>query len=171
MLLLVEPRPGKPGKFRLIHECRLLNELLEKWPFRMDNLRGCAKQTGRLDRLFTIDIAPAYHHIEIAACHSTMPGFHNGAVDYVYNCLPFGLGTSACVFCGFSAVTAEPLWCSGLVSALTAYDGDFGGSVGPVRDLARAGAIVRHIESLCWTIAPGKNMPSLPHRPNFYGPC
>ena len=38
MPLLVGPKPGKPGKFRLIHDFCLLSDLLRKWPFRMGNL-------------------------------------------------------------------------------------------------------------------------------------
>ena len=36
MPLIVEPKPGRPDKFRLIHDCRVLNELLEKLPFKME---------------------------------------------------------------------------------------------------------------------------------------
>ena len=78
MPLLPEPKPGKLGKFRLIHDCRLLSGSMEKWPFCMGNLRGFSKQTRCLGRLFAIDIASAYHHVEIA-----LPGFHFEGVDCV----------------------------------------------------------------------------------------
>jgi hypothetical protein len=52
----------------------------------------------------------------------------------VYNVLPFGLTTSASVFCAFTAVTAKAVRDSGLVSALIMYVDDFGGSVGQERD-------------------------------------
>ena len=141
MPLPVEPKPGKPGRFRLIHESQILNTLLKKWPFRMDNLKGFAKQTKRLGLPFTIDIAPAYRHVEIAARHFTLLGFHFEGTDCVYSCLPFSLGTSAYIFCRFPAMTAESLRRSGFVSAFIAYVGDFGGSVGPG---ARFGANERH---------------------------
>ena len=44
MPLIVEPKPGRPGKFRLIHDCRHLNKLLDKWPFKMENLTNFVKQ-------------------------------------------------------------------------------------------------------------------------------
>ena len=45
-----------------------------KWPFRMDNLKDFAKQFKRLGRPFTIDMASAYHHVEIALHHRTLLG-------------------------------------------------------------------------------------------------
>ena len=44
MPLIVEPKPGRPGKFRLIHDCRHLNKLLDKWPFKVENLTNFVKQ-------------------------------------------------------------------------------------------------------------------------------
>jgi hypothetical protein len=38
MPLIMEPKPGRPGKSRLIHDCRHLNKLLDKWPFKMEYL-------------------------------------------------------------------------------------------------------------------------------------
>jgi hypothetical protein len=43
MPLIVEPKPGRPGKFRLIHDCRHLSKLLGKWPFKIDNLTDFVK--------------------------------------------------------------------------------------------------------------------------------
>ena len=40
----------------------------------MGNLKDFATQFKRLDRLFTIDMAPAYHNVEIALHHRTLPG-------------------------------------------------------------------------------------------------
>jgi len=88
--------------------------------------------------------------VEIAARHRKLLDFHFEGLGCVYCCLPFGVRTSA-------YVTAESLRRIGLVSTLTAYVDDFGGSVGPARNLARVRAIVRRIESFGWTVAPGKN--------------
>ena len=60
----------------------------------------------------------------------------------MYNVLPFGLTTSASVFCAFTEVTARAVRASGLVSALIVYVDDFGGSVGQHRDRARMDSIV-----------------------------
>ena len=74
----------------------------------------------------------------------------------MYNVFPFGLTTSASVFCAFTAVTAKAVRDSGLVSALIVYVDDFGGSVGQERDTARMEDILRVIRSLGWVLAPGK---------------
>ena len=58
-------------------------------------------------------------------------GFTFDGIDYVYNCLPFGLSVSAYVFCEFLAVTARALHGSGLIKALINYVDDLGGSIGP----------------------------------------
>ena len=43
MPLIDEPKPGRPGKFRPIHDCGVLSGLLEKLPFKMERLRDFAK--------------------------------------------------------------------------------------------------------------------------------
>ena len=156
MPLIVEPKPGRPGKFRLIHDCRHLNKLLDKLPFKMENLTDFVKQLSLMDKLFSVDIESAYHHVEVAPRHRTLLGFRFEGVTYVYNVLPFGLTTSASVFCAFTAVTAKAVRDSGLVSALIVYVDDFGGSVGQERDAERMGEILRIIRSFGWVLAPSK---------------
>ena len=131
MPLIVEPKPGRPGKFRLIHDCRILNELLERLPFKMERLQDFVKQLRSDDTLWSIDLASAYHHVEVNERFRTLIGFSFEGVDYVYNRLPFGLRTSAYAFARLTAVTAGVLWISGLVSALIVYLDDFGGSPCP----------------------------------------
>jgi hypothetical protein len=156
MPLIVEPKPGRPGKFRLIHDCRHLNQLLDKWPFQMESLQDFVKQLSHMDKLFSVDVESAYHHVEIAPRHRTLVGFRFESVTYVYNVLPFGLTTSASVFCLFTAVTAKAVRASGLVSALIVYVDDFGGSVGRERDLVRMQKILDIIRSFGWVLAPDK---------------
>ena len=74
----------------------------------------------------------------------------------MYNVLPFGLTTSASVFCAFTEVTARAVRASGLVSALIVYVDDFGGSVGQHRDRARMDSILDLIRSFGWVLAPDK---------------
>ena len=156
MPLIVEPKPGRPGKFRLIHDCRHLNKLLDKSPFKMENLADFVKQLSFRDKLFSIDIESAYHHVEVTPRHRTLLGFRFEGVTYVYNVLPFGLTTSASVFCAFTAVTAKAVRDSGLVSALIVYVDDFGGSVGKERDTRRMDAVLRIFRSFGWVLAPSK---------------
>ena len=75
MPLIVEPKPGRPGKFRLIHDCRHLNKLLDKWPFQMENLTDFMKQLLLMDKLLSIGIKSAYHYVEVAPRHRTHLGF------------------------------------------------------------------------------------------------
>jgi hypothetical protein len=44
MPVIVEPKPGRPGKFRLINDCRHLIKPLDKWPLKMGNSMGFMKQ-------------------------------------------------------------------------------------------------------------------------------
>ena len=44
-------------------------------------IKDFSKQIKRLDRLFTIGIASAYHHAEIAARYRKLLGFHFEGVD------------------------------------------------------------------------------------------
>jgi hypothetical protein len=154
MPLIVEPKPGRSGRFRLIHDCRFLNVLLDKWPFTMESLAQFVKELSFMDKLFSVDIESAYHHIEIAPRHRTLIGFRFEGATYVYNVLPFGLTTSANVFCMFTAVTAQAVRASGLASALIVYVDDFGGSVGQHRDQKRMDGILRIIRSFGWCHRP-----------------
>ena len=156
MPLIVAPKPGKPGKFRLIHDCRVLNRHLRRYGFEMERLADFVKELRRGDRLWSIDLASAYHHIEIHPRFCTLVGFEFEGVYYVYRCLPFGLSVSAYVFCRFSAITAAAIRESGLATALICYVDDLGGSIGPARDPGRMRAIVDLIRSFNWSLAPDK---------------
>ena len=92
----------------------------------------------------------------IASRFRTLLGFTFEGVDYVYNCLPFGLRTSAFAFAKLTAVTAEELRRSGLVTALIVYLDDFGGSVGQAADRERMAKIVALITSFGWALPPEK---------------
>jgi hypothetical protein len=169
MSLLVAPKAGKPGKFRLIHDCRPLNALLEKWAFKMERLKDFVKELSERDLLFSVDIQSAYHHVEVMPRFRTLLGFTFDGVDYVYNCLPFGLSTSAFVFCKFTAITARALRRSGLVTALITYVDDIGGSIGQRPDRQRMDAILDLIRSFCWVLSPEKIFDSMVHRLQLLG--
>jgi hypothetical protein len=157
MPLIVQPKPGPPGRFRLIHDCWASDKRPVKLRFKMEALHHFVKQLSYLDKLFSADIESAYHHIEIVPRHRTLRCFSFDGVMYVYNVLPFGLTTSASVFCAFTAVTARALRNSGLVSALIVYVDDFCGSIGHLRDPARMDAVLRIIRSFGWVISPSKS--------------
>ena len=156
MPLIVEPKPGKPGKYRLIHDARYLNEYLIKTKFKLERLQDFVKELRHRDRMFALDLASAYHHVEIHPRFCTLIGFAFEGKDYVYRCLPFGLSVSAYVFCRFSEVTANAIRSSGLTTALVVYVDDFGGSSGPKKDMGRMNEIIALVRSFNWTLAPDK---------------
>jgi hypothetical protein len=156
MPLIVEPKPGRSGKFRLIHDYLHLSKLLDKWPFKIEDLTDFVKQLSLIDKLFSIDIEIAYIHVEVAPRHRTPLGFRFEGTTYVYNVQPFGLTTSASVFCAFTAVTAKAVRDSGLVSTLIVYMDDFGGSVGQDRDTERMNKVLRIVRFFGLVLAPRK---------------
>jgi hypothetical protein len=81
----------------------------------------------------------------------------------VYNCLPFGLVTSAYVFCKFTAATARALRLSELVTALIVYVDDLGGSIGKALDRKRMDDILKLTRSFGWVLAPEKIVDTLLH--------
>ena len=109
MPLIAEPKPGQPERFRPIHDCRVLNDLMAKPPFKMERLRDFVKKLCTDDTLWSIDLLSAYSHAEVNERFRTLIGFNSEGVDYVYNCLPFGLRTSAYAFAKLTAVTARSL--------------------------------------------------------------
>ena len=142
MPLIAEPKPGRSGKFRLNHDAYVRNDYLVRPVFKMERLADFVKQLGRDDLLWSIDLQNTYGHVEVNERFRTLLGFRFEGVDYIYNCLPFGLRTSAYAFAKLTAVTAEELRWRGLMSALIVYLDDFGGSSGPVKDHERMAAIV-----------------------------
>ena len=172
MPLIVADKPSSAPsdrKRRLIHDCRLLNEHLESWAFKLDQLRDFAKCLRPGDRLVTVDIASAYHHVDIALRHRTLLGFNLDGVDYVYCVLPFGLSVAAFTFCKFSAVVADMLRSSGLCEALLVYMDDFCASVGAAPDAPRARAIVQAIEDFGFLVNWSKTDLTTPTRATSLG--
>jgi hypothetical protein len=83
MPLIVKPKPGRSGKFRLIHDCLHLSKLLDKWPFKIENLTDFVKRLSLMDKLFSIDIEIAYIHVEVAPRHRTLLGFRFEGATYL----------------------------------------------------------------------------------------
>ena len=169
MPLIVTPKPNKTDAFRLCHDARILNALLDKKKFKMSKLEDFCKQLVPEDRLFSLDIESAYHHVEVNTRFCTLLGFEFEGVFYVYRCLPFGLVTSAQVFCALTEVTADAVRESGLVTALIAYVDDFGGSIGKKLDHKRMADILALIRSFGWVLAPSKLIITLERRLQLLG--
>ena len=94
---------GKSGKFRLVLDCRHVNNFVYKQKFRMEDSKVARHMFDKGDFLFTFDLKSAYHHIEIFREHRTFLGFawnHNelGLKYFVFNVLPFGISSAAYIF-------------------------------------------------------------------------
>ena len=105
-------------KLRFIHDCRFLNNLLEKWHFSLEQLRDFVKCLSKGDLLIKADLKSAYHHVEVALRFRTLLGFTFDGIDYVWAVLPFGLSVAGYTFCRVAAVPATVIRRSGLVDAL-----------------------------------------------------
>ena len=106
-----------------------------------------ARQFCTGDQLGSIDLLGAYSHAEVNGRFRKLIFFNFEDVDYVCNCLPFGLRNSAYAFAKLTAVTAEVLRRSELVTALVVYLDDSGGSIVPVPDHPQMVRIVATTES------------------------
>ena len=82
----------------------------------MKRLRDFVKPLCTDETLWSIGLLCAYSHAEVNKRFRTLTGFNFESADYVYNCLSFGLRTSAYAFAKLTAVTAGVLRRSGLVT-------------------------------------------------------
>ena len=87
---IVEPKPGRPEITRLIHDRRVLNELLEKLPIQMERF-GTSSKLCANGTLWFIDLPSAYSHAEVNLSLSSLYWLQ----AHVHNCLTFVLRTSA----------------------------------------------------------------------------
>ena len=122
----------------------------------MEHLRDFVKRLCADGTPWPIGLLSAYSHAEVNERFRTLIDFNFEGADYVYNCLPLGLCTSAYAFATLTAVAAEVLRRSELVAALIVLLGDFGGSIGQVPDHPRVARILAVAESLGWALAPEK---------------
>ena len=155
-LIVADKSSSTPEKRmrRLIHDCRYINGFLnmEFKKFTLEQLRDFVKTLKAGDRLITIDITAAYHHVSIADRFRTFLGFEFEGVEYVYCVLPFGLSVSAYAFCKFVSVAASMIRRSGLTESLNNYMDDFVANMGESGEPAEATEVVAEVESLGFLI-------------------
>ena len=155
-LIVADKSSSTPEKRmrRLIHDCRYINGFLnmEFKKFTLEQLRDFVKTLKAGDRLITIDITAAYHHVSIADRFRTFLGFEFEGVEYVYCVLPFGLSVSAYAFCKFVSVAASMIRRSGLTESLNNYMDDFVANMGESGEPAEAIEVVAEVESLGFLI-------------------
>jgi hypothetical protein len=91
--------PKKGGKFRLIVDLRLINQLCETPKFRNEDIGTVIDIVQPHDLLITLDLKNGFHHIPIAVKHQQFLGFHFQGRYFVWQVLPFGLSSSPYFFC------------------------------------------------------------------------
>ena len=151
MPLIVAAKPSSTPehkRLRLINDGRFINAHCEKMPFKMEQLSDFVKQIRRGDHLGCLELALAYHHVEIRRRFRTPLGFFLDGVYYMYAVLPFGLGISAYKFCSFTDVLAAALRARpDLAGALLCYCGDLCANLGASGDRAKFLKVIRFVES------------------------
>ena len=87
-----------PGKFRIISDCRYLNQFVSVPGFRMEDLASLHKIALPGDYMFSIDLKDGYFHVPIKPEHWKYFGFRYDGYTYVCTALPFGFAAAPIVF-------------------------------------------------------------------------
>jgi hypothetical protein len=95
---------GGTDKFRLAVNMRYVTRHLGKKPFKFERLKGLADLVERGDHAVSYDLMSGYYLVGLHPRSRTFFGFKWDGRYYVYNCVPFGLSMTLCVF---SKVTRE----------------------------------------------------------------
>ena len=148
--------PKGSGGWRLIHNARWLNNFVEYVPCELDDIGSFCKQLRRGDRLWGLDLAQAYYHVDINWRFRTLLGFAWRGRLWVFAALTMGLSSSCGIFVRVAGVPARVMRERGLVDALCHYVDDFIGSNGPSRDRTRALLCVKLLLDLGFALAPTK---------------
>ncbi len=87
-----------PGKFRIISDCRYLNNYVSVPDFRMEDLTDLHKIALPGDFMFSIDLKNGYFHIPIKPEHWKYFGMQFDDETYMCTALPFGFSAAPVVF-------------------------------------------------------------------------
>jgi hypothetical protein len=85
-------------KLRLVINMRYVNEHLTKRVFTFEGLSNLSDMSEKGDYSLSCDLTSGYYHLPLHPLSRRFVGFQWKGVYYQYNCLPFGLFTSPCVF-------------------------------------------------------------------------
>ena len=86
------------GKFRLVHDLRLVNQFLDVPKFRLEGLPLVRQLAQDGDLSCTVDLSDAYLHFPVHRRFQRFLGFAWGGRFFVWSALPFGLALSPRVF-------------------------------------------------------------------------
>jgi len=148
--------PKGAGAWRLIHNARWLNQFVDYVPCELDDVSGFCKLLRRGDRLWGLDLAQAYYHVDINWRFRTLLGFTWRGRLWVFAALTMGLSSSCGIFVRVAGVAAKLMRERGLVDALCHYVDDFIGSNGNSQDRSRALRCVKLLLDLGFALAPAK---------------
>lgn len=119
--LLVAPKAN--GKLRLILDLRTVNEFVDAPKFSMESLGLASSIAEQGDAMFSVDLADAYHQVEMSPQSWKFLGFSWKGLFYVYKVLPFGLATAPWCFHKVARVVVGVLRALGI--RLISYMDDF----------------------------------------------
>ena len=91
-------------KPRLIIDMRYVNSFLQRKKFKYETVSDLSELLLRNDYLWSVDVASAYHHVELRPEETTYFGFQWQGATYEFKSLPFGLSV-ACW--GFTKIMRE----------------------------------------------------------------
>jgi len=117
------PKPGQPGKWRLILDLRYLNQFLDEFPFSMETLQATRFVLERGDWCFVIDLTSAYHHVPVRVQDQGFLGFQWKGCYFVFCVLPFGMSTAPSAFT--KVIVQVVKWWRKLLLRLNVYLDDF----------------------------------------------
>jgi len=155
--------PKGVGSWRLIHNARWLNNFLHHVPCSLDDIGEFCKLLQKDDRLWGLDLAQAYYHVDIFWRHRTLLGFVWRGKYWVFAALTMGLSSSCGIFMLIAGVPARIMRDRKWVDALCHYVDDFIGSNGPSEDRSRVMRCIKLLIDLGFALAPAKLRVALTH--------
>ena len=114
-------------KLRLVLNLRYLNQFLQKFKFKYEDLKVALLMFTREDFLFKFDLKSGYHHLDIFEPHQKYLGFawefDNNTSYFRFTVMPFGLSTACYAFTKFMRPLVKYWRSRGLRTVLYLDDG------------------------------------------------
>jgi hypothetical protein len=90
--------PKKNGKFRLIVDCRKLNEVIKDSHYKTEGVEGVVETAQAGDVATSLDLSAAFHHVPVSNALAPYLGLRALGRSFLCRGLPFGLKISPKVF-------------------------------------------------------------------------
>ena len=92
---LVVPKPGKPGRWRLVADYRGLNKLLTPDRIALPSLSECLDTLSGARFFSALDLADSYHQVPLSSASQAKTAFSTPFGQYCYRGCPMGLSLSS----------------------------------------------------------------------------